>query len=138
MTKKEHIDKKDFIYLHLAIAENSSYSGQVAKEYLESENIDTQKLLSDGIKRIRKLQLLLNAKRTEEEMLISASVKAEAIKWVEKLLNNVDFSLQDIVREEELTVSFRNMENLSQEDIRAILIRHFTLKLLNQKKNDKK
>ena len=69
-------------------------------------------------------------------MFASEKIKAQATQWVDELLSKVDFSLPELVRKEELTVSFRNVEHLSQEDIRVILIRHSTLKFLNQQKDN--
>ncbi|MBN8718486.1 MAG: hypothetical protein J0H85_03515 [Sediminibacterium magnilacihabitans] len=82
--------------------------------------------------------MLADAKRTEHEMQAAESVKSKAIEWVDNLLANINFSLPELVQKEELSMSFRNVENLSQDDIRNILIRHFTLKFMNQQNNDKK
>jgi len=47
-------------------------------------------------------------------------------------LAKIDFSLPDLVKEEELTMSFRNVDTLSKDDIKKLLIKHFTLKFLEE------
>ncbi len=60
-----------------------------------------------------------------------------ATEWVDSLLSNIDFSLPELVREEELTMSFRNIEHISKDDIKKILVKHFTLKFLEQQAKSK-
>lgn len=119
-------------------ADNESSDKGMAREFLASEGVNVDRMVSDGLKRIRQMQMIAEAKKTEQEMLASEKIKAQATQWVDELLSKVDFSLPELVRKEELTVSFRNVEHLSEEDIRVILIRHFTLKFLNQQKDNQK
>lgn len=132
MSKKINQSKSDFVTLFLSTAENDSSSKEAAKTFLESEGVNTEKLVSEGLKKIKKMQMLADAKRTENEMKTAESVKSAAIEWVDNLLSDMNFSLPELVQKEELSMSFRNVENLSQDDIRNILIRHFTLKFMNQ------
>ncbi|PQV62037.1 hypothetical protein CLV53_101312 [Sediminibacterium magnilacihabitans] len=138
MNKKANQSKSDFVNLFLSTAENDSNSKEAAEAFLASEGVNTEKLVSEGLKKIKKMQMLADAKRTEHEMQAAESVKSKAIEWVDNLLANINFSLPELVQKEELSMSFRNVENLSQDDIRNILIRHFTLKFMNQQNNDKK
>lgn len=130
MTMKKNKLKCDFVNLIHGSAEHNSVSKESAKAYLESEGINTEKLVSDGLKRIKQMQMLVNAKKTETEMQSADLVKEKATAWVEELLANMDFSLSDLVQKEDLAMSFRNIESLSKEDIRNILIKHFTLKFM--------
>lgn len=138
MSKKENQTKSDFVNLFLSTAENDSSSKEAAKSFLASEGVNTDKLISEGLKRVKKMQLLANASRTENEMQAAETVKAEATAWVDNLLASINFSLPELVQKEELSMSFRNVENLSQDDIRNILIRHFTLKFMNKRNNSEK
>ena len=135
MSNKANQSKSDFVNLFLSTAENDSSSKEAAKEFLASEGVNTDKLVSEGLKRIKKMQMLADANRTEQEMKVAESVKGEAMAWVDNLLANINFSLTELVRKEELSMSFRNVENLSKDDIRNILIRHFTLKFMKQQHN---
>lgn len=138
MSKKTNQTKSDFVNLFLSTAENDSNSKEAAKAFLASEGVNTDKLISEGLKRVKKMQMLANASRTENEMQAAETVKEEATSWVDNLLANINFSLPELVQKEELSMSFRNVENLSQDDIRNILIRHFTLKFMNKRNNNEK
>lgn len=138
MSNKANQSKSDFVNLFLSTAENDSSSKEAAKEFLASEGVNTDKLVSEGLKRIKKMQMLADASRTEQEMQAAESVKAEATAWVDNLLANINFSLMELVQKEELSMSFRNVENLSKDDIRNILIRHFILKFMSQQNNNEK
>lgn len=138
MSKKTNQSKSDFVNLFLSTAENDSSSKEAAKAFLESEGVNTERLVSEGLKKIKKMRMLADAQRTENEMQAAESVKSAAIEWVDNLLANINFSLPELVRKEELSMSFRNVENLSRDDIRNILIRHFTLKFMNQQNNNEK
>jgi hypothetical protein len=126
--------KSDIVRLLLEEAEFHSKDKQSAKEFLSSEGIDPDKFITDGLKRIKKIQLLINSKKTELEMQASETAKKEAIAWVDELLSKQNFSITDLVKSEELSLSFRNLESMDEDDIRNTLIRHFTLKFINRKK----
>ncbi len=136
MSKKANQSKSDFVKLFLSTVEYDSSTKEAAKEFLTSEGVNIERLVADGLKRIKKMQMLANAKNTELEMEAAESVKSEATAWVDNLLANINFSLTELVRQEELSMSFRNVKNLSKEDIRNILIRHFTLKFMNTRNNN--
>ena len=136
MSKKKNQPKCDFVNLIFNAAQHDSSSKEAAKDFLASEGVNTEKLLSDGLKRIKQMQMMANAKRTEQEMQMAEAVKAKATKWVDDLLGNINFSLPELVQKEELSMSFRNVESLSQDDIRNILIKHFTLKFMKAPDNN--
>lgn len=138
MSNKANQSKSDFVNLFLSTAENDSSSKEAAKEFLVSEGVNTDKLVTEGLKRIKKMQMLADAGRTEQEMQAAESVKADATAWVDNLLANINFSLPELVQKEELSMSFRNVENLSKDDIRNILIRHFILKFMSKQNNNEK
>ncbi len=136
MSKKTNQGKADFVKLFLSSAENDSQDVNAAKEFLISEGLNPERIISEGLKKIKQMQLLAAAQKTEDEMEASESIKAKATKWVDDLLNGINFSWTDIVRQEEISMNFRNMESLSKEDMRSILIRHFTLKFMNENDSD--
>lgn len=138
MSTQNRSNKKDIANLHLITADYNSRDMEASQEYLASNGINTSRLITEGLKRIKRMQLHATAKETEQEMEASESIKSEAIAWVDQLLSKVDFSLTELVQKEELSISFRNVENLSKDDIRNILIRHFTLKFINQQNNRSK
>ena len=135
MSNKKNQSKSEIALFFLRMAEDESRDGQSAREFLASEGVNVDRMLSDGMQKIKRALLEAEAKKTESDMRSSASAVERATKWVDDLLSNVDFSFADFVKKEELVVSFRNLESLSDADKRAILIRYFTLKFSNEKKD---
>ena len=138
MNNKKNQGKSDIARLILRMAEDESSDGQTAREFLSSEGLNVDRMLDEGMKKIKRALMEAEARKTEQEMNSAAGERDRAIKWVDDLLNTVDFSFNEFVKKEELVLSFRNVESLSQEDIRTILIRHFTLKFSNEKKEKDK
>lgn len=128
--------KQSLMRLLITAAENVSSTKEKAREYLSSEGVNVDKVVSDGLTRIKKIQMEVSAEKTRQEMFAAQGYQREAEAFVEQLLNSVNFSIPELIQKEELSVSFRNIESLSKEDIRAILIKHYTLKLYNEKKGD--
>jgi len=122
----------------MSTVEHVSSDKEKAKEFLSAEGLDVDSIISDGMKRLKRLKMQIEAEKTKEEMLSSEEAKRKASEWVDDLLGKIDFSLPELVREEELTMSFRNIEKLSQDDIKKILVKHFTLKFLEEQAKRKK
>jgi hypothetical protein len=134
MSNKPINNKTDFIKLVMSTIEHDSSDKEKAKEYLSTQGVNVDRVVSEGLKRIKKMQLQIEAEKTKLEMAAAEGVKQKATEWVDDLLSKIDFSLPELVKQEELTMSFRNVESLSKEDIKNILVKHFTLKFLGEKK----
>lgn len=132
MSNNSKYNKIDFIRLTIATAEHVSSDKETAKEYLSSEGLDVDSVVNEGMKRLKRLKMQIEADRTKSEMIHADEAKQKASAWVEELLSKIDFSLPELIKEEELTMSFRNVEKLSKEDIKNILIKHFTLKFIDE------
>jgi hypothetical protein len=135
MDNKKNQSKSEIARFILQMAEEDSRDNQTAREFLASEGVNVDRLLDDGMQKIRRALMEAEANKTEMEMKTSTSVTERATKWVDDLLSQIDFSFPDFVKKEELVLSFRNVESLSYEDKRAILIKYFTLKFSNEKKD---
>jgi len=133
MNKNINKHKSEFVNLILNAVNNDSSDKEAAMAYLSSEGLDVNRIVNEGKRRIKKMQMEINARKTEKEMEEANIYKQQATKWVDDLLNNFDFSLTSIVQTEELAVSFRNVEELNKDDIRNILIKHYTLKFMKEK-----
>lgn len=138
MSNNSKYSKADFIRFVMSTVEHVSSDKEKAKEFLSAEGLDVDSIISDGMKRLKRLKMQIEAEKTKEEMLSSEEAKQKASEWVDDLLSNIDFSLKDLVKEEELTMSFRNFEQLSKDDIKKILVKHFTLKFLEEQAKRKK
>jgi phage shock protein A len=138
MGNNSKYNKADFIKFIISTVEHEISDKEKAKEFLSSQGVDIDSMLSDSMKRLKRLQLQIAAEKTKAEMLLAEQAKQKASEWVDDLLSKIDFSLQDLVKEEELTMSFRNIEQLSKDDIRKILVKHFTLKFLEEQAKKRK
>jgi hypothetical protein len=138
MSNNSKYNKADFIRFVMSTVEHESSDKEKAKEFLSAQGVDIDSMLSDGMKRLKRLQLQIEAEKTKAEMLSAEEAKKRASEWVDDLLSKIDFSLPDLVREEELTMSFRNIDKLSKDDIKKILVKHFTLKFLEEQAKRKK
>ena len=96
---------------------------------MTAQGVNVDLMMSEGVKRIKQIQLKIQAEKTKAEMASMESVKLRAVEWVENLLNKVDsISLSNLIKQEQVLVNFRNVEELNKEDIKDILIKHYTLK----------
>lgn len=138
MSNNSKYNKTDFIRLTIATAEHVSSDKETAKEYLSSEGLDVDSVVNEGMIRLKRLKMQIEADKTKTEMIHADKAKQKASAWVEELLSKIDFSLPELIKEEELTMSFRNVEKLSKEDIKNILIKHFTLKFLDEESKKSK
>jgi hypothetical protein len=138
MSKNAKYNKVDFVKFAMSTVEDDSSDKDKAKEYLSSQGMNVDLIVSEGLKRIKKMQMQIQAQKTKDEMQTAKREKQKAIDWVEEILSRPDFSLKEFVKKEEMIINFRNIEELSLEDIRNILVKHFTLKFLDekQKKSD--
>lgn len=132
MTKKNKQDKTNFINVFLSKVEGDSHAKDAAEEFLRSEDRNVDRMKEEGLNRIKQMQIQIQARKTEEEMAGIGPAAQRATDWVDQLLSSISFSLPDLVRQEELTVAFSNMDTLSAEEIRIILIKHFTLKFMQE------
>lgn len=134
MSNYSETSKTDFIRFVMSTLDDNSSDKEKSREFLSSQGLNVDSIVSDGLKRIKKLQMQIEAEKTRIEMVSAETVKQKANEWVDSLLNKIDFSLSSFVEDEQLSMSFRNMESLSEEDIRNILVKHFTLKFLEEQK----
>jgi hypothetical protein len=137
MSDNSKYSKADFVRFIISTIEQDSSDKERAKESLSEQGLNVDSIVSDGLKRLKRLQLQIEAEKTKAAMLSSKEAKQKATEWVNSFLDKIDFSLPELVKEEELTMSFRNIENLSKEDIKNILVKHFTLKFLEEQEKRK-
>lgn len=116
-----------FLRLKLEVANDVSKDVESAKSYLEEEGLNVEKTVADGLQRIKQIQMKINGDKTSKEMDEVENIRKEAIDWVDKLLAE-NISLSALIEQEEVTMSFRKLENLTEEDKKNLLIKHFMLK----------
>lgn len=132
MSNKSNYNKTDFVKFAMSTLDHISSDKENASEYLTSQGVNVANVISSGLKDIKRIQMRIEADRTRKEMQSAELVRQKAADWVDSLLKDIDFSLPQFIINEELTMSFRNVESLSQEDIKNILTKHFTLKFMQE------
>jgi hypothetical protein len=124
--------KTDFVRLIMSDIQAASSDAELTKEFLESEGVNVANMQAEGLKRIKKMQLMISAEHTKADMRKASSVAAKALAMAEQLLSDASFSLAAFMQKEGLLVSYSNFEANSPEDVKAILVKHYTLKLMNE------
>ena len=132
MSKSAKYTKSDFIRLVISDLDSISSNQEEARQFLSLQGLNPDNMISDGLKRIKKMQLQIAAEQTKAGMASAETVKDKAMQWAENLLNQASFSIREFMIKEELSLNFRNFESLSKEDVKAILIKHFTLKFMGE------
>ncbi len=127
--------KTEFIRLAMSVIEHNSSDEEKSREYLSSQGLNADVIVSETQKKIKKLQMELNAQKISLEMDSANDFEKEAEALVNELMGVEGYSFAKVVKEEELMVNFRNVETLSREDEKNILVKHYTLKLLALKNN---
>lgn len=138
MSENSKKAKSEFIRTILSHSDSVSADGEAAGQYLSSEGLNAETIKKEGLKRIKKLQLKIEADRTRQEMEDSVQHKQKAIDWVNNLLKDVNFHFSDFVKKENLILQNRNLESLTEEDIRNTLIQYYTLKFLDESSDKNK
>ncbi len=105
-------------------------SAEESEGYLRENGYDPEQLVKEGIRRAKLIQLQLASKKTELEFAqLKASLLQKAKEHVDKLLSDVAFNLEEFLRKEKLNVSFKHFEDITPQETREFLERHFLLKL---------
>jgi len=136
MSKDSRYGKEGFIRFVLSRIDPIGESANQAREYLKAEGLDAESIASEGAKRVRKMKLQIQAQQTRKEMFEAGSVKRKATQWVDRLLSDTNFSFSDFVVEENISLQNRNLDSLTQEDMRNTLIQYFTMKFLDSIERD--
>jgi hypothetical protein len=132
MSENSKKAKIDFIRAILTHADSVSANSEAAGQYLLSEGLNVEAIKEEGLKRIKKLRLRIEADKTRSEMESSERHKQKAIEWVNDLLSDINFSFSEFIKKEKLVLQNRNLESLTEEDIRNTLIQYYTLKFLDE------
>lgn len=129
-------NKESLIRLIMAGLDSASSDKESAKSYLTDQGLDPDDVISEGLKRIRKVELQIKASKTKSEMASTESLRNKAIEMARGLLKNADFSFAAFVNENRLAIQNRNIESFSDQDIENTLIQYFFLKNLEERKKE--
>jgi len=136
MSEKKKNSKSNLIRIIMADIEADTSNSIKAREYLSSQGMNIDQIVSTGLKKIKQMELQIQARKTQSEMKNFDWQRQKAIECVERLLSVKKFSFPEFVRTNEIVLNYRNLESFTNEDIKEILIQHFTLKFLQKKEDD--
>lgn len=118
---------------------NDISSNENAEAYLKSEGFDPDTLVNDGIRKIKQLKMKIASAKTESAYsALTNTLMDKAKEEVKKLMEMANFDFAAFVKREGVVGAFRNLENLSTDEMREFLEKHILLKLQQQKDNDQK
>lgn len=130
---KNHKQNKHLYEVYLEVISSDEHS----HDFLKEKGFDPDALVSEGLKKLKQIQMNMASEKTEAEyQLNKAGVMDRARAEAAKLLSNVSFNLHDFLKSQNLTVSYKNFDEMSQDEIKEVLERHFILTL--SKEEEKK
>ncbi len=120
---RKGLDKLSKIYLE----EISSDEG--ADQYLREEGIDIDKLVDEGLRKIRQIRMNIAAEKTQQDYVV---MKSNTMEWAKaeakRMMADVSFNFQAFVKQHKINVAYRNFDELTKEEIQEFLERHLMLK----------
>jgi predicted methyltransferase MtxX (methanogen marker protein 4) len=112
-------------------------SDENSEAYLKEQGVDPDQLVKESIRKIKLAKMKLASNSTQKEFaLIQSNLLADVKAEVDKLLADVAFNLAAFIKKESINVSYRNFEEMSKDEIRQFLERHYLLKARNKSKDE--
>ena len=128
MNQNSKQNKSDFLKLIISELEFTSCDKAESAQYFEEEGLNRDSILKEGMKGIRQIRLQAQSIQTQREMNSTEYIKDKALKWVENLLSNINFSFPEFAKSHQLVLHNRNIEAFTEEDIKNTLTSYFYLK----------
>lgn len=121
--------KTEFAKLINADIQDISNDFANAKEFLTQEGVNVDRLITDGLKRIKKMQLQIEAEKNRTAMFSLDKYVERAREMARQLLQTPSFSFLDYIKGEQVVASFSNLQKLTDEEKLSIIEKHIALKL---------
>jgi len=125
-------NKKQFLSLVVSIHDSISSSAENAAFYLSDQGINPDEIKYEGLKRIKKMQLQIEAEKTKSKMEQTKLIFSKATDMARSIISNPDFSFASFLNTHNLALQNRNIDSLSKEDIENTIIQYFYLKYLEE------
>jgi 5'-3' exonuclease len=116
-------------------AESVSISKDNAVSYLKEEGINVEGFVSEGMRRIKQMQLRANAAKRKNAFLGLEEVKEKARSYVKQLMEQAEFSFAAFVMQEKIPLHNRKIESFSDEDVESTLTDYFALKMSQESRS---
>ena len=127
--------KTDLTKLILSDIDEISSDAAKAKEYLASEGVNVDRVISDGLKQIKKMRFQLEASKTRQTMGVFEKFAEQAKAMALQLIQTPAFSFIDYVKNEKVVASFSNLQKLTEEEKLSIIQNHLALKLQQEEES---
>jgi hypothetical protein len=121
--------KADLMKLILSDLDETSSDTAKAKEFLSSEGVNVERMISDGLKQIKKMRFQMEADKTRQTMAAFDKYAEKAKAMALQLLQTPAFSFLDYVKNEKVVASFSNLQKLTDDEKLSIIQNHIALKL---------
>lgn len=136
MSGKKQSAQQCLLNLMVESAESVSMTKESAVNYLREEGVNVESFLSEGLKRIKQMQLKSKALNTKNEWTALEDVMHKAKTYVKQLMGQAEFSFAAFVMQERIPLHNRKIESFSTDDIENTLIDYFALKMSHESKPD--
>lgn len=136
MSGKKQSAQQCLLNLMVESAESVSMTKDAAVNYLKDEGINVDSFVSEGMKRIKQMQLKAKAINTKKELSALEEVKQKAKAYVKQLMEQAEFSFAAFIMQERIPLHNRKIESFSAEDIENTLTDYFSLKMSQELKPD--
>tara|TARA_A100000171_G_scaffold35638_3_gene34221 strand:+ start:17144 stop:17557 length:414 start_codon:yes stop_codon:yes gene_type:complete len=134
MSSNDNLSNRNYINLLIGEWDTVSHSEETAKQFMKQEGLNYDEIKAEGIKRLKRLRLQLNAEKklASDNALNHLLEKAKSL--VNDLMSDTRFSFRNFLSENDLVLHNRNIESFTKEDIRNTLEKYYYLKLVEDNK----
>lgn len=132
MTEPIDFHKKGILSIIVESADNVSLSKGRAIEYLKEEGVSVNTLVTEGMKRIKRIQMEVKAEKSKNKMSSLLVFRDKAIELAQQVMSSINFRFSDFVVANKLSLHNNNLETLSEEDIKNTLIDFYMMKLADE------
>ncbi|MBX2963960.1 MAG: hypothetical protein KF687_15720 [Cyclobacteriaceae bacterium] len=112
-------------------------SDEESENTLREAGLDPDQLVKETLSDIRRIKMKLASDATQQQFLeIRKKLLQRAKTEVDRLLSSAKFDLSSFVKNENINLAYRNLETMTQEEIRESLERYFLLKFENEQNGE--
>ena len=132
----EEKNRRSLTHLLMGELNAISSSDDAAKQFANDEGLDYDSIRSEGLKRMKQLQLKMKAKAKLEIDEARIPLKEKAREFVNNLLQDPSFSFFNFMSQNEIALHNRSIDSFTQEDIRNTLEQFYYMKMSKEDNQD--
>ena len=123
MSENRKLDKQDLARFIVSAALADSADDKVARQYLTELGHDPDELTEILMKNVRKIQTKTLAETKKNEMSVFQSYFIVASAKARELLSDPNFDFFDFIKEKNVALNYRNLEDISTEQQLEVVTR---------------